>query len=67
MDYGKIPQKCKPLLVLLGVIQWTLTIMSLVHVLTHKTYRFGNRPLWIILSFVSFIGPALYFSIGRGK
>ena len=57
-----------PFLIPLAIIQFGLMITSLIHVLRHKTYRFGNRPLWIILCLaVSIIGPVLYFSIGRGE
>ena len=62
----EILQEYLPFLVPLMVIQLGLTIASLVHVCRHKTYRFGNRPLWIVLSFISIIGPVLYFAIGKG-
>ncbi|MDR3344413.1 MAG: PLD nuclease N-terminal domain-containing protein [Oscillospiraceae bacterium] len=54
-----------PFLIPLAVIEVGLTIASLIHVLTHKTYRTGNRVLWVVLSFVQIIGPVLYFIIGR--
>lgn len=59
-------QEYAPLIIPLAVIQVGLMVASLVHVLTHKTYRVGNRPLWVVLSFVSFIGPILYFALGKG-
>jgi len=55
-----------PFLIPLVVIQFGLMIASLVHILRHKTYRRGNRVLWIIVSFISIIGPVLYFTLGRG-
>lgn len=55
-----------PVLIPLGIIQLGLTVASLVHVFTHKTYKCGNRTLWAILSFINIIGPVLYFVIGRG-
>lgn len=55
-----------PILIPLMVLQLALTGAALWHVLTHKTYKFGNRPLWIVLSFVQFIGPLVYFIFGRG-
>jgi hypothetical protein len=55
-----------PFLIPVIVIQVGLTIASLIHVLMHKTYRKGNRVLWIIISFISIIGPIIYFTIGRG-
>lgn len=56
-----------PFLIPVIIIELALTIASLVHVLTHKNYRFGNRVLWVILSFVQIIGPILYFVIGRSE
>ena len=63
----KIPEEYKPFFIPLAILQWSLTAASLIHVFRHKTYRFGSRPLWVGVSFISFIGPALYFIIGRGK
>jgi len=55
------------ILIPLIVIQYTLMIISLIHVFKHKTYRAGNRTLWVILCIaVSIIGPVLYFAIGKG-
>ncbi len=55
-----------PVLIPLGILEMALTVASLIHILTHKTYKTGTRTLWIILSFVQIIGPVLYFVIGRG-
>ncbi|GHV32395.1 hypothetical protein FACS18949_03170 [Clostridia bacterium] len=54
-----------PFLIPLIVIELGLTVAALIHIFTHKTYRKGNRVLWVILSFVQIIGPVLYFVIGR--
>lgn len=54
-----------PLLIPLAVIEVVLTVATLVHVFTHKKYRFGNRAVWVILSFVTILGPVIYFTIGR--
>lgn len=53
-------------LIPLLVIEVGLAIVTLIHVFKHKTYKRGNRVLWIILSFVNIIGPVLYFAIGKG-
>jgi len=53
-------------LIPLGILELALTVASLIHVLTHKTYKTGTRTLWVILSFVNIIGPVLYFTIGKG-
>lgn len=55
-----------PIIIPLGILEVGLTIAALIHIFTHKTYKTGNRILWVILSFVSIIGPVLYFIIGRG-
>ncbi|MCL2827317.1 MAG: PLDc N-terminal domain-containing protein [Oscillospiraceae bacterium] len=55
-----------PFLIPVIVIQVGLTLASLIHVLTHKTYRRGNRILWVLVSFISIIGPVLYFTLGKG-
>lgn len=55
-----------PVLIPLGILEAVLTGASLIHILTHKTYKRGNRVLWVIVSFINIIGPVLYFTIGRG-
>lgn len=43
----------------LNIIQWVI--------LTHKSYKRGNRTLWLIVVIVGmqFIGPILYFLLGK--
>lgn len=55
-----------PILVPLGLISTGLQITALVHICTHKKYRVGNLVLWVLVSFISIIGPVLYFAIGKG-
>lgn len=55
-----------PFLIPLLVIEVGLTAATLIHIFTHKTYKRGNRILWVILSFFNIIGPVLYFTIGKG-
>jgi len=60
-------QEYLPFLIPLAVIQLGLMLSSLIHVLRHKTYRVGNRVLWVVLCLVvSVIGPVLYFAVGKG-
>lgn len=54
-----------PFLIPIIVIELGLWIAALVHILTHKTYKSGNRTLWILLSFIQIIGPVLYFILGK--
>lgn len=56
-----------PFLIPIAVIELTLMITALIHVLRHKNYRFGNRIFWVIIILVvEIIGPILYFTIGKG-
>lgn len=54
-----------PILIPLILLQFSLQIAAIIHILKHEKYNKGNRVLWIILSFVQFIGPVLYFIIGK--
>ncbi len=57
-----------PIIIPLAIIQFTLMIVSLVHILRHPNYRTGNRAMWIVIVLcVNMIGPILYFAIGRGE
>lgn len=58
-----------PFLIPIVIIELALVVAALVHCLKHNKYRFGNRVLWIIVILVlcEFIGPILYFTIGRGE
>lgn len=56
-----------PFLIPLVLIQFALTITSIVHVMKHPNYRFGSKPVWILVSFLSFIGPIAYFTFGKGE
>jgi hypothetical protein len=57
-----------PFLVPLVIAQLALAITALVHVLLHPRYRFGNKVMWVlVVLFIQFIGPALYFAFGRGE
>jgi len=57
-----------PFLIPIVLVELALMITALVHVFTHKNYRFGNRVLWVILVLcIQIIGPILYFTIGRGE
>lgn len=55
-----------PFLIPIVVIQVGLTVLTLIHVFRHKSYKRGSRVLWVILSFVNIIGPVLYFTMGKG-
>lgn len=55
-----------PLLLPLIIIQVSLAIFALIHVLRHPHYKIGNRIIWVIVViFIQFIGPIAYFVFGR--
>ena len=56
-----------PFLMPLIVAELALAIIALVHVLRHPNYKFGNKVIWIVVVlFVQFLGPVIYFVFGRG-
>lgn len=56
-----------PFLIPLAVAQFALLGYTLYHIMTHKNYRRGNRTLWLIVAIIGmeFIGPILYFLLGK--
>ena len=58
-----------PLLIPIAIIELALFGYTLYHILTHKTYKRGNRALWLVLSvvFMNFVGPILYFLFGKDR
>ena len=56
-----------PFLIPLILAELALLAYTLRHILTHKTYKRGTRTLWLIVSIVGmqFIGPILYFLLGK--
>ena len=56
-----------PFLIPLVVVELGLLAYTIWHILTHKTYKRGNRALWIVIAIVGmqFWGPILYFILGK--
>lgn len=55
-----------PFLIPLIIAQYGLMGYAIYHILKHNNYKCGNRALWLVISiFVNFIGPILYFVIGK--
>lgn len=56
-----------PFLIPLIVAQFALLGFTLYHILTHDTYKRGSRALWLVITLVlmNFIGPILYFILGK--
>ena len=58
-----------PFLIPLVVAEFALLGYTLYHILTHEHYKRGSRMLWIVVAIVGmqFIGPVLYFLLGRDE
>ena len=56
-----------PFLIPLVIAEFALLGCTLYHILTHKTYKRGNRTLWLVVAIIGmeFIGPVLYFLFGK--
>lgn len=56
-----------PFLIPLIIAQYALLGYTLHHILTHKTYKRGNRTLWLAITIIlmNYIGPVLYFLLGK--
>ena len=56
-----------PFLIPLIVAEFALFGYTLHHILTHKSYKRGNRTLWLVITIVlmNFVGPVLYFLLGK--
>lgn len=56
-----------PFLIPLGIAEIALLVVTLRHILTHDNYKRGSRALWVIVAIVGmeFIGPILYFLLGK--
>ena len=55
-----------PFLIPIIVIELGLMAAAIIHILRHKTYRIGNRTIWILVCFIQIVGPIAYFIFGRG-
>ena len=56
-----------PFLIPFVVAEFALLGYTLYHILTHKTYKRGSRALWLVITivFMNFVGPILYFLLGK--
>ncbi len=56
-----------PFLIPMVIAQFALLGYTLHHILTHKTYKRGNRTVWLVITVVlmNFVGPILYFLLGK--
>ena len=56
-----------PFLIPLIIAEFILLGVTIRHILTHNKYKRGNRTLWLIIVIIGmqFIGPILYFLLGK--
>lgn len=56
-----------PFLIPLVLAEFALLGFTLWHILTHQSYKRGNRTLWLVVTLVgmNFLGPVLYFILGK--
>ena len=57
-----------PFLIPLIIAELAVLGYTLRHILTHNSYKRGTRALWVIVTVVlmnTFIGPILYFLLGK--
>ena len=56
-----------PFLIPLVIAEFALFGYTIYHILTHDTYKRGNRTLWLVITivFMNFVGPILYFLLGK--
>ena len=54
-------------LIPLVIVQFGLLGYTVYHILTHKNYKRGNRKIWLVVTIIGmeFIGPVLYFLLGK--
>lgn len=60
-------QEYLPLIIPLVIVQLGLLVYTIIHILTHTTYKRGTRTIWLVVAIVGmqFIGPILYFLLGK--
>jgi hypothetical protein len=57
-----------PFLIPIIALELILALSALVHIFRHRSFKFGNMFIWIIIVlFLQIIGPIFYFTIGRGE
>ena len=56
-----------PFLIPVVILQFGLLAYTIYHIMTHNTYKRGNRTLWLVVVIVlmNYVGPILYFLLGK--
>ena len=54
-------------LIPLVIAELALFGYTLHHILTHRSYKRGNRAVWLAVTILlmNFVGPVLYFLLGK--
>ncbi|MDO5712858.1 MAG: PLDc N-terminal domain-containing protein [Tissierellia bacterium] len=64
----EVLQEHLPILLPFILAEVGLMVFALVHLLKHPNVRVGNKMIWLlIILFLQFLGPILYFVIGRDE
>ena len=56
-----------PFIIPVVIAEVILLVYTLRHIFTHDHYKRGSRDLWVVVTLVGmeFIGPILYFLLGK--
>ena len=56
-----------PFIIPLAIAEFALLGYTLYHILTHSIYKRGSRTMWLVITivFMNFVGPILYFLLGK--
>ena len=56
-----------PFLIPLVIGEFALLGYTLYHIFTHTNYKRGNRVTWLVITLVlmNYVGPILYFLLGK--
>ena len=57
-----------PFIIPLIVAELAVVGFTLHHIFTHSTYKRGTRAVWVVITLLfmnTFIGPILYFLLGK--
>ena len=57
-----------PFIIPLVVAELAVVGYTLYHIFTHNAYKRGSRALWVVVTLLfmnTFIGPILYFLLGK--
>lgn len=55
------------LVIPMAIAEIILLVVTLIHIFKHDNYKHGNRIMWVIIVIIGmeFVGPILYWVLGR--